>query len=98
MFIIEIETNNNHILRKQFKEGVKVLLYDSRLHVVLSKLKSRWTGPFRVTEVFHNGAVTIENPNTKENFKVNGQRLKSLVEPVKEYEGELALSNAPNPG
>ena len=31
---------------KNFKQGDQVLLYDSKLHLFSSKLKSRWTGPF----------------------------------------------------
>ena len=39
------------------------------------KLKSKWTGPYTVTQLFPHGAVELE---TKEGvlFKVNGQRIK----------------------
>ena len=36
------------IARKNFKQGDQVLLYDSKLHLFPSKLKSRWTGPFTI--------------------------------------------------
>ena len=39
------------------------------------KLKSKWTGPFIVTQVFPHGAVELEN-NEGTRFKVNGQRIK----------------------
>ncbi|KAK4733857.1 hypothetical protein R3W88_008118 [Solanum pinnatisectum] len=37
------------------------------------KLKSKWTGPFIVTQVFPHGAVELENKEGTR-FKVNGQR------------------------
>nr|GEW03103.1 reverse transcriptase domain-containing protein [Tanacetum cinerariifolium] len=52
-----------------------VLLFNSRLKIFLGKLKTRWTGPFTVTQVFLYGTVELsqtEGPN----FKVNGHRLK----------------------
>ena len=33
--------HNKHILRKEFSLGMKVLLYDSKLHIFLGKLRSR---------------------------------------------------------
>ena len=33
------------ILRKEFKAGKQVLLYNSRLKLFLGKLKSKWSGP-----------------------------------------------------
>src|ERR1044072_6062783 len=41
-----------------------------------SKLKSRWSGPFKVKRVFPHGAVEIENLVDNSLFTVNGQRLK----------------------
>ncbi|GKA07149.1 reverse transcriptase domain-containing protein [Tanacetum coccineum] len=39
------------------------------------KLKTRWSGPFTVTQVFPYGTVELSQ-NTGPNFKVNGHRLK----------------------
>ena len=47
------------ILRKEFLVGQKVLLYNSQLMLFPSKLKSRWIGPFVITNVFPHGAVGI---------------------------------------
>jgi hypothetical protein len=41
-------THDQNILRISFEVAQKVLLYNSRLHMFLEKLKSRWTGPFIV--------------------------------------------------
>ena len=56
--------------------GDFVLLNNSRLHLFPGKVKSEWTGPYLVTQLFPNGAVELE---TKEGvrFKVNGQRIKT---------------------
>ena len=64
------------IARKNFKQGDQVLLYDSKLHIFLGKLKSRWTGPFTIPEVYPNGSVDLLNSKDNRVFKVNGQRLK----------------------
>ncbi|XP_028954437.2 uncharacterized protein [Malus domestica] len=45
------------ILRKEFQPG---------------KLKSTWVGPFKVIQVFPNGAVKIESIKNGTRFKVNG--------------------------
>ena len=36
------------ILRKEFKTGEQVLLYNSKLKLFPGKLKSRWSGPYKV--------------------------------------------------
>ncbi|XP_019173871.1 PREDICTED: uncharacterized protein LOC109169443 [Ipomoea nil] len=72
--------HDKFLLRKNFEPGMKVLLFNSRLRLFPGKLKSRWTGPFVVREVFSHGACEIENPDTCEKFKVNGQRLKQYLE------------------
>ena len=68
------------VLRKTFEVGQKVLLFDSRLRLFPGKLRSRWCGPFVVTNIFPHGAVEIQNPKTGNNFKVNGHRLKPYLE------------------
>ncbi|GJT97236.1 reverse transcriptase domain-containing protein [Tanacetum coccineum] len=42
---------------------------------VKGKLKTRWSGPFTVTQVFPYGTVELSQ-NSRPNFKVNGHRLK----------------------
>ena len=64
----------------EFKQGEKVLLYDSKLHIFPGKLRSRWNGPYVVKEVFPYGTVTIQNLKTGNEFKVNDQRLKHFIE------------------
>ncbi|KAF5441893.1 hypothetical protein F2P56_037157 [Juglans regia] len=72
--------HDKHIQRKSFLPNQKVLLYNSRLHVFASKLRSKWSGPYIVQTVFPHGAVEILNPHNGKNFKVNGQRLKPFLD------------------
>ena len=55
--------------------GDLVLLFNSRLHLFPGKLKSKWTGPYLVTQLFPHGAFELET-NEVLGFKVNGQRIK----------------------
>ena len=66
--------HDKHIVRKEFEAGQRVLLFNSRLKLFPRKLKSRWSGPFTVTQVFPHGGAEIMHPK-KGTFKVNTQRL-----------------------
>jgi hypothetical protein len=68
------------ISRKEFEVGQKVLLYQSRLRLFPGKLRSRWIGPFVITNVFPHGAVEVQSLETSKVFKVNGHRLKPFYE------------------
>ncbi|GKA35372.1 reverse transcriptase domain-containing protein [Tanacetum coccineum] len=58
-----------------FNVGDRVLLFNSRLKIFFGKLKSRWSGPFTITEVFPYGTAKLSHPDGS-NFKVNCHRLK----------------------
>ncbi|KAM1962416.1 hypothetical protein ACFX16_022701 [Malus domestica] len=77
------------ILRKNFVIGQKVLLFNSRLRLFPGKLRSRWVGPFVVTNIFPHGAVEIRSTKTVNVFKVNGHRLKPYYEPFAEHDVEV---------
>ena len=83
--------HDKHILRKEFAPGMKILLYDSRLHLFLGKLRSRWTGPYIVSRVFPYGAVEIKDPKSGAKFKVNGQRLKQFLKLPNEEDVECLI-------
>lgn len=53
--------HDQHITRKTFHVGQKVLLYHSRLKLFPGKLRSRWVGPFVVQKVSSHGAVEIKS-------------------------------------
>ena len=78
-------------MRKTFVSGQKVLLYNSKLHLVSRKLKSRWTGSFVVRIVFSHGAVEICGTKNDNKFKVNGQHLKPFLESAPEEETTMGL-------
>ena len=69
---------------KSFSIGQKVLLFNSRLRLFPGKLRSKWIGPFVITNVFPHGAVQIESLKTPQEFKVNGHRLKPYYEAFEE--------------
>ncbi|GJT34705.1 reverse transcriptase domain-containing protein [Tanacetum coccineum] len=67
--------HDSKIKNRIFNVGDQVLLFNSRLKIFSGKLKTRWTGPFTIAQVFPYGSVELsqtEGPN----FKVNGHRLK----------------------
>ncbi|GJZ79825.1 reverse transcriptase domain-containing protein [Tanacetum coccineum] len=63
------------IKNRIFNVGDQVLLFNSRLKNFSGKLKSRWSGPFTIVQVFPYGTVELSQ-NSGPNFKVNGHRLK----------------------
>nr|GEV31203.1 reverse transcriptase domain-containing protein [Tanacetum cinerariifolium] len=65
----------NHI----FNVGDQVLLFNFRVKIFSEKLKTRWSGPFTITQVFPYGTVELSQPNGP-NFKVNGHRVKHYFE------------------
>ncbi|OIT21597.1 hypothetical protein A4A49_57263, partial [Nicotiana attenuata] len=71
--------HDQNIFERNFKPGDMVLLYNSRLRLFPGKLKSRWSVPFRVVEVFPSGVVEVATENDSRTFRVNGQRLKLYV-------------------
>ncbi|CAN6552312.1 unnamed protein product [Malus baccata var. baccata] len=72
------------IRSKMFSIGQKVLLFNSRLRLFPGKLRSKWIGPFNVTNVFPHGAVQIQSLKTQQEFKVNGHRSKPYFTPFEE--------------
>ena len=87
--------HDNKILRKEFHPRMLVLLHQSRLRLFPGKLKSRWTGLYRVTQVFPHGAVEIENIRDAGKFKVNGQRLKPYLCVSEIRSASFSLLNEP---
>ncbi|KAK4716589.1 hypothetical protein R3W88_014927 [Solanum pinnatisectum] len=67
--------HDQKIEKREFAIGDLVLLFNSRLHLFPGKLKSKWTEPFIVTQVFSHGVVELENKEGTR-FKINGQRIK----------------------
>lgn len=68
--------HDKHIVERDIKEGDQALLHMSKLKLMPGKLRSQWTGPFKIIKIFPHGAVELELERTGEKFKVNGQRVK----------------------
>nr|GEV16558.1 reverse transcriptase domain-containing protein [Tanacetum cinerariifolium] len=67
--------HDSKIKDRVFNVGDRVLLFNSRLEIFSGKLKTHYTRPFTITQVFPYGTVKLpqtDNPN----FKMNGHRLK----------------------
>ncbi|GJR91466.1 hypothetical protein Tco_0215477 [Tanacetum coccineum] len=58
--------------------GDQVLLFNSRLKIFSGKLKSRWSGPFTITEVYPYGTAKLSHADGS-NFKVNCHRFEALL-------------------
>ena len=71
--------HDRNIRRRNFHVNEKVWLYNSRLKLFPSKLRSRWDGPYMVVGLFDNGSVVISDPKFGKQFKVNGHRLKPYL-------------------
>nr|GEW25880.1 protein NYNRIN-like [Tanacetum cinerariifolium] len=67
--------HDSKIKNRIFNVGDQVLLFNSRLKIFSGKLKTRWFGPFTITQVFPYGTIDLSQPNGP-NFKVNGHRVK----------------------
>nr|GEW37044.1 reverse transcriptase domain-containing protein [Tanacetum cinerariifolium] len=67
--------HDSKIKNRIFNVGDRVLLFSSHLKIFSGKLKTRWSGPFTITNVFPYGTVKLSQPDSS-NFKVNGHRVK----------------------
>nr|GEW19328.1 reverse transcriptase domain-containing protein [Tanacetum cinerariifolium] len=67
--------HDSKIKDRVFNIDDRVLLFNSRLKLFSGKLKSRWSGPFTISNVFPYGTVKLSQLDGP-NFKVNGHRLK----------------------
>nr|GEY03461.1 hypothetical protein [Tanacetum cinerariifolium] len=71
---------DDKIKNRIFNVGDQVLLFNSRLKIFSGKLKSRWSGPFTISEIYPYGTAKLIHPDGC-NFKVNCHR-------PKHYHGE----------
>ncbi|GJV32435.1 reverse transcriptase domain-containing protein [Tanacetum coccineum] len=60
--------HDSKIKNRVFNVGDRVLLFNSRLKIFSGKLKTRWTGPFTVAQVFPYGTIELSQTNGP-NFK-----------------------------
>nr|GEX89688.1 reverse transcriptase domain-containing protein [Tanacetum cinerariifolium] len=67
--------HDSKIKNRIFNVGDQVLLFNSRLKIFSGKIKTRWSGPFTITQVFSYGTVELSQLDGP-NFKVNGHHVK----------------------
>nr|GEU43010.1 reverse transcriptase domain-containing protein [Tanacetum cinerariifolium] len=67
--------HDSKIKNRISNDGDQVLLFNSRLKIFSRKLKTCWSGPFTITQVFPYGTIELSQPDGP-NFKVNGHRVK----------------------
>ncbi|KAL5560556.1 hypothetical protein UlMin_036767 [Ulmus minor] len=73
--------HDKQIQKRELIPRQRVLLFNSWLKLFPGKLKSRWSGPFKLIKIHPYGAIELLDERTGHEFKVNGQR-------VKQYWGE----------
>ncbi|GJW43094.1 hypothetical protein Tco_0071893 [Tanacetum coccineum] len=84
-FIYKEKTKKIHdskIKNCVFNVGDRVLLFNSRLNIFSGKLKTRWTGPFTVAQVFPYGTVELSltnGPNFKDCPDYEASRARGFV-------------------
>ena len=54
--------HDKKLLKREFKPGQEVLLFNSRLKLFPSKLKSKWSGPFVIKKVRSYRAIEFYDP------------------------------------
>ncbi|RDX86934.1 hypothetical protein CR513_31672, partial [Mucuna pruriens] len=77
--------HDQKILRRDFFVGQKVLLFNSRLKLIEGKLRSRWDGPFVITNIFPHGAVNghqLKPFHGGPTATIDDMEIISLVEPA----------------
>nr|GEY79504.1 reverse transcriptase domain-containing protein [Tanacetum cinerariifolium] len=74
-----------------FNVGDQVLLFNSRLKIFSGKIKTRWSGPFTITQVFPYGTIELSQPDGA-NFKYGvTHRFATTYHP--QPSGQIEVSN-----
>ncbi|XP_014491984.1 uncharacterized protein LOC106754483 [Vigna radiata var. radiata] len=84
--------HDKKLIKRVYTPGQQVLLFNSRLKLFPGKLKSKWSRPFVIKQVYPNGAVELETTDKERNWVVNGQRFKHyLAGEVEQFSTVLML-------
>ncbi|KAG5576287.1 hypothetical protein H5410_056421 [Solanum commersonii] len=78
-----------HIEKRTFSPNNLVLLFNYRLRLFFGKLRSKWSGLFKVTQVFQSSVIELIENNKGKRLKAHGQRVKAYLgvkEEVKKVE------------
>ena len=77
--------HDQKIVKSDFVVGDSVLLFNSRLRLFPDKLKSKWTSPFLIIQVFLYGVVELDKKEGVR-FKMNGKKNQNLPRACRKYE------------
>ena len=88
--------HDKHIQHRKFTPGQLVLLHNTRLRLFSGKLKSRWSGPFKLLKFYPHGAVDLLDEQTSQEFKVNEHWVKHYIHPAADCSKEVLLLKEPN--
>nr|GEX52255.1 DNA-directed DNA polymerase [Tanacetum cinerariifolium] len=81
--------HDSKIKNRIFNVGDQVLLFNSHLKIFSGNLKTRWSSPFTITQVFSYGTLELSQHNGL-NFKVNGHCVKNY------FGGDIPSNVAPD--
>ncbi|GKB72813.1 hypothetical protein Tco_0934225 [Tanacetum coccineum] len=85
--------HDSKIKNRVFNVGDQVLFFNSRLSIFSGKLKTRWSGPFTIAQVYPYGIVELSQ-NSEPNFKDCPGFLKPLVLVVLSFDHSSFKSSA----
>ena len=71
--------HDKRIQKREFNVGDYVLLFNSHLRFFAGKLLSKWEGPYVIEEVYHSGAIQMNNFEGTNPKVVNSQRIKHYI-------------------
>nr|GFA39346.1 reverse transcriptase domain-containing protein [Tanacetum cinerariifolium] len=71
--------HDTKIKNRVFNISDRVLLFNSSLKIFSVKLKSCWSGPFTISQVYPYGTIELSQPDWPK-FKVNGHHLNMILE------------------
>ncbi|GJS55168.1 reverse transcriptase domain-containing protein [Tanacetum coccineum] len=88
--------HDSKIKNRVFNVGDQVLLFNSRLKIFSGKLKSRWSGPYTIANVFPYGTIELFQKDGQ-TFKVNGHRVKHYFGEARFLRTFIPDSDLPKP-
>ncbi|KAL5563797.1 hypothetical protein UlMin_033544 [Ulmus minor] len=71
-----LQLNELEEFRSQSYENARLYKEKTKQWLFPGKLKSCWSGPFKIAQIYPFGAVELEDEKSGRKFKVNGQRIK----------------------
>ncbi|RDX73780.1 Retrovirus-related Pol polyprotein, partial [Mucuna pruriens] len=91
--------HDHQILRKEFKVGQKVLLFNSILKLMADKLRSRWDDPFVITDIFpygHDRSLKLAETDSKAKPEPDSQSAQDLLQTLRPAPTEADMAHQGN--